>query len=363
MRSIHTFAIITVTSAAAIVLFAAGSASTASSHAATTSPTTQPAVMQPDAPQPAASQSSQFRWSGKAVDGSALNVPAEGRVSVLVYVMAEQPRSARAMADVAGIAEGAGSMQAVAVVSGRGAEEGARQLANGETWKHAVVVDADYEASGAAHVHVWPTTLIIAADGRLVGRIAGLPASFAGKVQAYSEFAAGQINADALAERLASHDVVQSTNEDAAARHLEVAMRLMRAVRFTEATAEVERGLRLKPGDTMLQLLLAKLKVLTNHPAEAIAVLEALDSRSTPAWRIQVIRGRALVDLGRWEEAQAALEEALRLNPDPAEAYYFLGKVHEQKKQWEAAAGAYRKAFESAPAAQPLGVDGHGSAD
>ena len=41
------------------------------------------------------------------------------------------------------------------------------------------------------------------------------------------------------------------------------------------------------------------------------------------------------------------LKRAIALNPDPAEAYYALGLLHQHKGEWEPAAKAYRAAFES----------------
>ena len=57
----------------------------------------------------------------------------------------------------------------------------------------------------------------------------------------------------------------------------------------------------------------------------------------------------------------ALIDAAVKLNPNPAEAYYFLGQVYQQLKQADKAAEAFRMAFEAteagrrvmAPAAGP----------
>ena len=51
---------------------------------------------------------------------------------------------------------------------------------------------------------------------------------------------------------------------------------------------------------------------------------------------------------------RAALTEALKINPDPAEALYFLARVHEHAGEWQQAAEAYRNAYEKSPAGKSL---------
>jgi len=66
-----------------------------------------------------------------------------------------------------------------------------------------------------------------------------------------------------------------------------------------------------------------------------------------PPWQVPLLRGRALMALGEWEQAAKVLPEAMKLNPDPTEAHYLLGLVYEHEKNYADAAGEYRKAFES----------------
>jgi Flp pilus assembly protein TadD len=62
------------------------------------------------------------------------------------------------------------------------------------------------------------------------------------------------------------------------------------------------------------------------------------------------------VALKQWDSAATVLARAVRLNPEPGEAYYALGLLHEQRGDWTAAAKAFRCAFESTPAGRLVAV-------
>jgi len=60
-------------------------------------------------------------------------------------------------------------------------------------------------------------------------------------------------------------------------------------------------------------------------------------------------RGIAAYERGDLEAARAAFEEAVRINPDYAKAWKWLGRVHYEEGRFEEAARAYRRALELNP--------------
>jgi tetratricopeptide (TPR) repeat protein len=66
-----------------------------------------------------------------------------------------------------------------------------------------------------------------------------------------------------------------------------------------------------------------------------------------PSWQVELLRAEALIALQRWPDAKLAAAEALKLNPNPATAYYLRGQVYAHEKDWERAADAFRRAYES----------------
>ena len=121
-----------------------------------------------------------------------------------------------------------------------------------------------------------------------------------------------------------------------------------------DARLAVEGELLLLSCGSRLRLAMAEVHVMAGDASSALGVLDGMDASQAPAWQLETLRGRALVALGRWEEARATLDEALKLNPDPARAHYFLGRVLAHQGEWPGAAKHYRAAFEHAPAAGAL---------
>ncbi len=299
-----------------------------------------------------------IRWRATDTADKDVSVPAPGKISIVLFVMADQARSDEAMTQLRAIltdeATGA-DVQPIAVVSGHGAGVGAAQLTGSEKWPWPVVVDPDYEASGLMSVRVWPSTVIVNDQGERIARLPGLRESYTKDMRAYLEFTRGTIDSEALKKRLDTNGTVGSTPNHVASRHLHLAQRLLEKGQIKLAHEELKRGLDTNPDDLELRLTLAQVHLMIGEPAEALVVLDALEPGLVPPWRIQTLRGRALVALERFDEARTALTEALKINPDPADAFYFLGRVHQQAGEYEQASNAYRNAFEKSTAAEGLG--------
>jgi tetratricopeptide (TPR) repeat protein len=201
--------------------------------------------------------------------------------------------------------------------------------------------------------------LVIDADGKMIAHIGGCPASYSKDLAAYLEFAAGKLDKAALDQRLMDHNVVASTQTDIAKRHLQLGQRLMARGDYEEARSELEKGLELQPSDVMLQLMMARVDLLTHHPQEALQAIEKIDPKQLPNWRINAVRGRAMVALGQWDKARDTLLAAVRLNPEPSEVHYALGLVYEHDKDFQKAAASYRLAFETGESGKQLGIPLH----
>ncbi len=304
-----------------------------------------------DEPQP-------IHWQANDTAGNAVAVPVDGKTSLVLFIMPNQGRSNTAMAQLRAILNEDGRLDAVqplAVVSGHDAGLGAAALAEAQTWPWPVVIDPDYKASGLLTVRVWPTTVLIDAAGKQIAHLPGLRESYTKDLHAYLDFAAGTIDEQTLQQQLDTNGSVASTPDNVAARHLHLAEKLLEKGQTRLAHDELERGTQVDPNDVPLRLTLARVRLMLGEPAEALAVLDNIGPDDAPAWRTQTLRGRALVALDRYDDARAALTESLKINPDPAEALYFLARVHEQAGEWRQAANAYRQAYEKSPAGQSIG--------
>jgi Flp pilus assembly protein TadD len=76
------------------------------------------------------------------------------------------------------------------------------------------------------------------------------------------------------------------------------------------------------------------------------ALLQSIEPNSVSPSQLNLLTGEALAAEGNWQAAVEKYTQALKLNPQPAEVYYHLGRAYEQLKDPAKAAEAYRKAFE-----------------
>jgi tetratricopeptide (TPR) repeat protein len=295
---------------------------------------------------PAPTATSPAPWEARDTAGKAVAVPAADRPSILVFLRPSQQQSTRTIEELRAAVKDK-QVQIVGIVSGDEAEQSAAALAKPESkWSWPVVTDPEYAASGRYGVHVWPTTVVITKTGAQAAHIAGLPASFAGDLEAYLEFAAGKIDQAALDKRLAGQEIVADSAEQKASRHIQVAQRLAEKGLKDQAKAELAKAAEYKPADPVAQAALARVYLTVGDTKSAEALLAKIKEDAVAPAELNMLRGWSAVQQEKWDEALAKLTEAVKLNPDPAEACYLLGLVYEHKGDAAKAAEAYRKAFE-----------------
>jgi predicted negative regulator of RcsB-dependent stress response len=108
------------------------------------------------------------------------------------------------------------------------------------------------------------------------------------------------------------------------------AMRRFEQSDLAGAVAALERVLAADPDDAGALLLQARLRLGTGQPLAALEVAEYMELRLPDDYRGPFVAGLALAALGRPREAEAALDRALRLNPEAAEAFAARAVVRER---------------------------------
>jgi tetratricopeptide (TPR) repeat protein len=288
-------------------------------------------------------------------NGMTITVPRTDRPTVLLFVRAGQEQSQQAVEELKKSLAGLLPVQVLVVLSGEdAAAPGAKKLRSTIPWT--VLMDAEYAVVGRLSVRVWPTALLISSDGQELTRLTGLPQSYGRDLAAYLAFATGRISRQALEDKLHTSGVVSDSAQQMALRHLAIAQSLLEKGMVDPAWQEIERGLKLQPEDPRLLLIKARTLLLMHEPRQATKVLDRMDGKSPLGGRVQALRGEALVAMEEWDKAIAVLQQALKLNPEPSEAYYFLGLAYERKGQLGQAAQAFRAAYEATPGGRLIGV-------
>jgi hypothetical protein len=293
------------------------------------------------------------KWEAQDITGAKVAVPLD-RPSVIAFVRPDQEQSKQAIKQIKPIVPDPKATQVIVVVSGPLAAQSVAEFARDLPQGWSTVADPEFAASGQMNIHVWPTTLVVKADGTQIAHLAGLPKSFANELHAYLDLALGKIDEAALQQKLTTNDIVTDGPEQAAARHLQVAQRMLEQGHIDQARAELNEGLKDVPQSPILQLTLARVHVLLNEPAKAIDILDKLPAGSVPAWQLALVRGRALVAMEKWADAKSILPDALKLNPNPSEAHYLLGLCFQHDHDFKSAAEHYRLAFEKSSTGHKL---------
>ena len=284
------------------------------------------------------------KWETRDTKGRGVAVPA-GNTTVLLFLRPGQGQSADAMKLIGPMLKDRKDVQVVGVVSGDDAATGAAELEK-SGFAYPIVADAAYDASGRFSVRVWPTVVVVGSKGEEPVRLPGLPVSLANDLAAHLDFAAGKLDKAGLAKALANREVVTDSEDEKAARHAEVAQRMAVQGLSTQAAAEVARALELKPKSGKLIGSLARTTLILGDVKSAESLLAKLNANELPPNEMNLLKGWAAIQGDRWAEAKQFLLEATKLNPDPAEALYLLGRVYEHEGDAAKAAEAYRKAFE-----------------
>ena len=294
------------------------------------------------------------KWSAVDLRGGKVEVPLTDHPSVIMFVRGDQPQSKQAVEQANAVLKKIGSAQAVIVLSGQQDAAAPTNAAAALGWLGLVVLDANYAASGSMGVHVWPTTVVVTPSGEQVAHLPGISPAYGSELEAYVSFAAGKIDRATLKQRLSSSEVVGDTAEQMAARHLQVAQRLMDKGLLDQGQTELAEGLKRQPKNAALQMAMAKVLLRRGDTKQAMAIADGLVPDAVPAWQRSLLRGQVLVATEQWDAALPVLQEAMKLNPEPAEAQYDLGRVYAHKGDWQHAAEAFRAAFEATPAGKAL---------
>jgi tetratricopeptide (TPR) repeat protein len=289
--------------------------------------------------------------------GATLKLPDPVRPTALLFLLPGQPAGARTLADFRECINRAGppgSVQVILVVVGSDWKQEAQSLQDRKV-PFPVVSDPQHQICERFNVHAYPTTAVLTKEGVVVGHLAGSPKDYSVELDAYLAFASGRIDRAGLDQRLRSGNVAVDSPAQMAQRHLQIARRLLGQGLIEQARVELLKAQAIHATDTTTQVLLAEALIDAGDTAAATAALSQVDA-STGGPKVGVLRARILIAQDKWSDARDLLTKAIALNPDPAEAYYFLGRVYQHDGEADKAADAYRKAFESTDAGRRLGL-------
>ena len=288
-------------------------------------------------------------WSLTTLQGETLESSAlAGQVVVLVYLAAGQRNSEKALEEADQIVSRLGkeNLNLVFVTADLGQRDHLATFLQETGIERPLAFDEQRELYGKLGLVVFPTTLVIDRKGSLIHVISTRRTSYSYVLDAYVRHALGSLDDDTLKEQLSAQNIGLASPQSIAARHKAVARLLWDKGLLDGARRELEKGLELDPENVHIRLDLADLHLQNRALTECLAIVDAVLEKDPSHRRALLLRGIALFEGGQLDEAHSVLESALILNPDPVRAYYYLGRVHEQRGELKEAIEQYREALQ-----------------
>lgn len=168
------------------------------------------------------------------------------------------------------------------------------------------------------------------------------------------------------ADRSGGKDMEIEPPAESAAELLELADEAYESMDMAGAATLYHDVLKRDPDNLRSRVQLAHIFLLNNWNANSIQLLDEVLERDLDHLEARLLFAKILRDEGRSNIAALVYESSLRVNPNNAEALYYLGTAYQADGKFKEALGSYRRAIESdadlkpAPMeAAPFGVQAH----
>ena len=159
------------------------------------------------------------------------------------------------------------------------------------------------------------------------------------------------------ADRSGGKDMEIEPPAESAAELLEQADEAYESMDMAGAATLYHDVLKRDPDNLRSRVQLAHIFLLNNWNANSIQLLDEVLERDLDHLEARLLFAKILRDEGRSNTAALVYESSLRVNPNNAEALYYLGTAYQAAGKFKEALGSYRRAIESDPGPE-TGADG-----
>lgn len=286
----------------------------------------------------------------KDLDGMDRTLSAEqGHVVVLSFIKPDQDKSVKALnalEEVYGTLRNDG-LTVWAVISGSEGADAARSLVEQLDLEYPILVDPDRKLYGEYGLFIFPATAIVDQDGKFNYEYSSYGADYILTIMDKAKVLLGLMSEEELARDTEKKAIVElSETEKEAERSMQMARVLLERGFGSKALPKLEKAIELNPALAEARLLAGELYVESGKNTEARAQFDAVLAAEPNSRPAMVGLATVLMAEGDLDGAEAKLQQAVMLNPDPTMALYRLGQVYEKKGETQKAMETYRKALE-----------------
>jgi len=284
----------------------------------------------------------------RTTEGKAIESPVNtDKVRVIIYVIAKQRGSERAIADASKIFDDFDEQDVELIFVSAGSEESEYFQ---RFWKEkhingTLAFDPDRKLYAQLGLIAFPSTLIINAEGKLVHALSTHSPNYPHVLDGYIRHSLGLIDDSGLEEHLKARSLPTSSPKSIASRHRAVARLMKEKGLLDTAEKELLEALTHDHESLEIRLDLAELCLHLDRLDEASHYIDQVKQVDPENRHGLLLKGILLYQQSNYDEAQQVLSEALVLNPDPARTHYYLGRIYEAVGSKDQSIYHYRQAL------------------
>jgi tetratricopeptide (TPR) repeat protein len=209
-----------------------------------------------------------------------------------------------------------------------------------------VYADSEQKAYATLGIFVLPSVLLVDKEGKVAAGL-GYSHDLADRLKGAVEIMLGEKTAAQVEAELRPAMKEITDQRKGGRRHYDFGLVMRRRGQVDTAIREFSKAVEIDPALIDAHLQLGFLFLDRNQLAEAEKAINQALTGDPKSVRGKICRGELRRRKGELAEAAQELQSVLSADPENYEAFYYLGRVHEDQKQVKEAMTAYKNAYTS----------------
>jgi tetratricopeptide (TPR) repeat protein len=272
----------------------------------------------------------------------------KGKVAVVIFWRTGQERSLLALEDAMDILKKhkGKDVQVLSIIQDSDSKEEALKVFKEKKIDYPLLIDKDRQIYGQYGIRVFPTTIIIDRQGKLVFDIPSHPLTYKTKLKGYIQKTLGEISESELKDAITPHKEAKDKTFLEALRLYNLSLKFTESRMFDQAITAALKSVDANPEMVKSHILLGFLYLETEEEDKAFESFNKALAIAPDSNDAKTGLGGTLVLKGDADKAIEILESAAGANPYPQMTYYELGKAYELKGDKDKSIEMYKKAIE-----------------
>jgi len=271
----------------------------------------------------------------------------KGKIIALIYWKNDHDYSYKALDDYDGFFKmyRRRGVQFIGIAGETGDQEKIRRTVKDLKIKFPVLLDSNRTVLGSYGIRVYPTTMLIDRNGKLIHAIPGHPVLYNSILEGYLQYILGEINDEKLKAAISPQINKVDESEVMAEREYSLALKFHEVGLMSRAIKAVKRAIKYKPDMIKARNLLGFSYLQSKEADNAINEFQKAVDMDPGSFDAIAGIGMACLSQGEIDYAIKVLTDAVTLNKKSSMVYYELGKAYELKGDKDIALSMYKKSL------------------